>query len=84
MSAIALSIHDASKPEGDALRRTLAEQLARLPALQARAFRLREIEGWPPARVCAQLGVTDEALAELLYEARWALCRALSREGFGP
>ena len=84
MAAIALAIHDAPEAGADALRRTFAEQLARLPSLQARAFRMRDIEGWSPARICAQLGVTEEALAELLYEARWAMCRALAREGFGP
>jgi DNA-directed RNA polymerase specialized sigma24 family protein len=84
MSALALPLHDASDSGRDAFRRTFAEQLARLPDLQARAFRMRDIEGWPPARICAQLGVSDETLAELLYDARSAMCRALAREGFGP
>ena len=64
--------------DGDGLRRAFAVGLARLPALQARAFRLRELEGWSTARICAQLGVSDEVLAELLYEARVAMCRALA------
>ena len=84
MSAIALNVQGKSQPERDAVQRVFAEQLARLPLLQARAFRMREIDGWAPSRICAQLGVTDEALAELLYEARWAMCRGLAREGFGP
>jgi DNA-directed RNA polymerase specialized sigma24 family protein len=57
--------------------RAFSEGLARLPDLQARAFRLRDVEGWPPERICAALGVNDEVLAELLYEARVAMCRAL-------
>ena len=82
MSALALNLPNDSPASSPAeLRRALAEQVARLPALQARAFRLRELEGWTTARICRQLGVSDEVLAELLFEARVAMCRALAPEG---
>ena len=79
MSAIALQHQqEAYDPEPEARRRAFGEALARLPAPQARAFRLREVEGCAPERICEQLGVSEDVLADLLYEARVAMCRALA------
>ena len=84
MSAIALHPAQDNRPDREAVRRTITAQLTRLPALQARAFRLREIEGHAPAHICALLGISDEMLRELLYEARVAMCGALAAEGLVP
>jgi DNA-directed RNA polymerase specialized sigma24 family protein len=64
-------------------RRAFDEHLSRLPALQARAFRMREVEGLAPARICALLAIGSERLEELLFEARLAICQALARDGLG-
>ena len=63
-------------------REELDTQLARLPDLQARAFRMREFEGKESAEICAALGVTETNLFVLLHRARLALRRALDREWF--
>jgi DNA-directed RNA polymerase specialized sigma24 family protein len=82
MSAFALQPQqDTCDPEPEALRSAFGEALARLPGPQARALRLRDVEGHAPERICEQLGVSEEALAELLYEARLAMCRALAPLG---
>ena len=62
----------------ESFRHAFDEQLAQLPALQARAFTLRELEGWAPAMICARLAISEDRLAELLLEARLAMCRALA------
>ena len=59
------------------VQRSLEEQVARLPEIEAKAFRMREVEGLEPAAICARLGIGDDRLAELLLSARAALCRAL-------
>lgn len=64
--------------ERDAFRRQLADHLARLPVLQARAFTMRDVEAMAPARICAHLAITEEELHELLFQARLAMCRALA------
>lgn len=80
MSAIALTLpHDAADHDREGVRRAFAEQLSRLPEQQARAFRMRDIECLPPARICEMLGISDQALGDLLYEARVAMCHALAR-----
>jgi DNA-directed RNA polymerase specialized sigma24 family protein len=61
----------------ETVQRSLEEQVARLPEIEARVFRMREVEGLEPATICARLGIADERLAELLLSARVALCRAL-------
>lgn len=63
-------------------REELERQLARLPDLQARAFRMRELEGRESAQICAALGVTENNLFVLLHRARLALRRSLDREWF--
>jgi len=79
MTPIALSLpHDPAAIEREEFRRAFAAQLARLPALQARAFTLREVDGMAPASICARLAITEEHLGELLLEARLAMCRALA------
>ena len=63
-------------------REELAAQVARLPELQARAFRMRELEGRESAEICAALGVTESNLFVLLHRARLALRRSLDRDWF--
>ena len=63
--------------DADRLQRRLEAQVERLPEIEARAFRMREVEGLEPAMICARLGIGDDRLAELLLSARVALCRAL-------
>lgn len=63
-------------------RQELEAQLARLPATQSRAFRMRELEGRDTAEICAALGVTENNLFVLLHRARIALCRSLDRDWF--
>jgi DNA-directed RNA polymerase specialized sigma24 family protein len=58
----------------------LGRQVALLPPMQQRAFRMREFEGREPPEICAALGVTESHLDTLLHAARLALVRAL----FGP
>ena len=55
----------------------LGRQVALLPAMEQRAFRMREIEGREPPEICAALGVTESHLDTLLLAARVALARAL-------
>jgi RNA polymerase sigma-70 factor (ECF subfamily) len=64
-------------------REELDAQLARLPELQARVFRMRELEGKESAEICAALGVTETNLFVLLNRARLALRRSLDRDWFG-
>jgi len=64
-------------------REELDAQLARLPGLQARAFRMRELEGRESTEICAALGVTDSNLFVLLHRARLGLRRSLDRDWFG-
>lgn len=77
MSALGLPMHDAPL-DRDPFRREFAACLARLPALQARAFAMRDVQGMSPSRICARLGIGEEELGELLLEARLAMCRALA------
>lgn len=63
-------------------RDTLEAQLARLPRMQARAYRLRELEGREPAEICRALGITEGNLHVLLHRARLGLRRGLDREWF--
>jgi DNA-directed RNA polymerase specialized sigma24 family protein len=63
--------------DADRMNSELEMQVRRLPEIEARAFRMREVEGLEPAAICARLGVGPERLAELLLSARMALCRAL-------
>jgi RNA polymerase sigma-70 factor (TIGR02943 family) len=60
----------------------LRNQISRLPDLQSRAYRLRELEGRETAEVCAELGVTEGNLFVLLHRARLGLRRSLDREWF--
>jgi RNA polymerase sigma-70 factor (ECF subfamily) len=64
-------------------REELDAQVARLPDLQARAYRMRELEGRESAEICAALGVTESNLFVLLHRARLALRRSLDRDWFG-
>jgi len=63
-------------------REVLDAEIARLPDAQARAFRMREIEGRESPEICAALGVTENHLFVLLHRARLALRRGLDREWF--
>ena len=63
-------------------REELDAQVARLPDLQARAFRMRELEGKESAEICAALGVTETNLFVLLHRARLGLRRSLDRDWF--
>ena len=63
-------------------REELDIQVARLPDLQARAFRMRELEGRESAEICAALGVTETNLFVLLHRARLGLRRSLDRDWF--
>ena len=61
----------------DRLQRRLEAEVEKLPEIEGRAFRMREVEGLEPAVICARLRIGDDRLAELLLSARVALCRAL-------
>jgi RNA polymerase sigma-70 factor (ECF subfamily) len=63
-------------------REALEAGIARLPEAQARAFRMRELEGRESAEICAALGVTENHLFVLLHRARLSLRRGLDRECF--
>jgi len=56
--------------------------LAQLPALQSRAFFLREVMGHEPDAICAELSVTHNHLCVLLHRARLGLRRGLDRDWF--
>jgi RNA polymerase sigma-70 factor (ECF subfamily) len=56
--------------------------LARLPASQALAFRMRELEEMESAEVCAAMGITEGNLFVLLHRARLKLRLSLDRDWF--
>jgi DNA-directed RNA polymerase specialized sigma24 family protein len=60
-----------------AVQATLEASVARLPADEARAYRMRELEGMDPRAICAALGIGEEVLFDLLFRARMALVREL-------
>lgn len=59
------------------LRQEIDRELTRLPTMQQRAFRMRDLEGKESAAICAALGIDEGRLFALLLDARLALCRAL-------
>ena len=59
------------------LHHEIDRELATLPPMQARAFRMREFEGKEVATICAAMGIDEGRLFALLLDARLALCRAL-------
>ena len=61
------------------LRQDIEREVARLPSMQARAFRMRELEGKESAAICAAMGIDEGRLFALLLDARVALCEALFR-----
>lgn len=61
------------------IRMEIDREVSRLPAMQARAFRMRELEGRESAAICAAMGIDEVRLFALLLDARLALCRALFR-----
>lgn len=61
------------------LRHDIEREVERLPSPQARAFRMRELEGRDSAAICAAMGIDEGRLFALLLDARLALCRALFR-----
>jgi RNA polymerase sigma-70 factor (ECF subfamily) len=63
-------------------RAALAAAIARLPEAQARAYRMRELEGRETPEICAALGVSENHLFVLLHRARLHLRRSLDREWF--
>ena len=77
MTSLAMPLDEGDLDRED-FRRSFASHLARLPALQARAFTMREVEGLAPSRICGRLGISEDELGELLFEARLAMCRALA------
>jgi RNA polymerase sigma-70 factor (ECF subfamily) len=64
-------------------REALERAVDALPAMQARAYRLRELEDRDPEQVCAALGITEGNLHVLLHRARLGLRRSLDRDWFG-
>jgi DNA-directed RNA polymerase specialized sigma24 family protein len=60
-----------------AVQAMLEASVDRLPADEARAYRMRELEGMEPRAICAALGIGEEDLFDLLYRARMALVREL-------
>ena len=73
MSALAPSYTE----DPQRVRQEIDRQLARLPSMQARAFRMRELEGKETAAICAAMGIDEGSLFALLLDARLALCSAL-------
>lgn len=69
------AVHEEADLPG--LAEALGMQVARLPPMQRRAFRMREMEGREPKDICAVLGITEAHLDTLLHAARVALVRAL-------
>ena len=61
------------------LQAQIERAVERLPSMQARAFRMRELEGKESAAICAAMGIDEGRLFALLLDARMALCRALFR-----
>lgn len=74
-----MSTLEATHDEADipGLREALGMQVSRLPPMQQRAFRMREMEGREPKDICAALGITEGHLDTLLHAARVALVAAL-------
>ena len=66
--------------ESQRMRTEIDREVSRLPAMQARAFRMRELEGKESAAICAAMGIDEGRLFALLLDARLALCRALFRQ----
>jgi DNA-directed RNA polymerase specialized sigma24 family protein len=60
-----------------AVQAALEASVERLPADEARAYRMRELEGMDPRAICAVLGIGEEDLFDLLYSARVGLVREL-------
>jgi RNA polymerase sigma factor (sigma-70 family) len=68
------SLHDtASVAEGNAVRDSMLEAVAQLPAPQRDAFVLRELFGLSYEEIAAALGVTRPAVESLLFRARQTL-----------
>jgi RNA polymerase sigma-70 factor (ECF subfamily) len=63
-------------------RLALERAVAALPAMQGRAFRLRELEGLESPQICAALDITEANLHVLLHRARLGLRRSLDRDWF--
>jgi RNA polymerase sigma-70 factor (ECF subfamily) len=57
--------------------RVVAEALQDLPPAQAQVVRLRDVEGWSGAEVCAALGLTEANQRVLLHRGRAKLRAAL-------
>ena len=57
-------------------------QLTKLPALQSRAFVMRELMGQEPDEICRMLGITHSNLWVLLHRARLGMRRGLDRDWF--
>ena len=63
-------------------RRAFDAQLTKLPALQSRAFVMRELMGQEPDEICRMLGITHSNLWVLLHRARLGMRRGLDRDWF--
>ncbi|GBD37589.1 RNA polymerase sigma factor YlaC [bacterium HR36] len=61
----------------------LRQCLEKLPARQATAFVLREVEELSSCEVCEILGTTPGSLGQLLYRARMGLRQCLEHHWFG-
>lgn len=55
----------------------LHEALERLPERQRAVVTLRDIEGWPPAEICALFGISSANERVLLHRGRAAIRREL-------
>ncbi len=62
---------------------TLQNSLSVLPDKQARAFYMKEVDGFSSEEVCKVLGISSTNLWVLLHRARARLRDCLSLEGFG-
>jgi RNA polymerase sigma-70 factor, ECF subfamily len=68
--------------ENQRFRELLDSCLAALPVATARAFYLREVEGFTTEEICEQLGISESNCWVMLYRARMSLRRSLEERWF--
>jgi len=68
--------------ENQRFRELMDSCLAALPVATARAFYLREVEGFTTEEICEQLGISESNCWVMLYRARMSLRRSLEERWF--